>query len=155
MSFKPQPISYSASPAAGFSLVEILVVIAIMAILAGVVAVSVMHKPAEARVAAARMQLKNLSTSVQVYLTEQGRIPSLAQGLNALVRKPTIEPIPRNYRPGGYLESREVPLDPWGRPYIYLVPARSGDKPFEIITYGSDGEKGGEGDAADLSSTDP
>ena len=137
----------------GFTLIELLVVIAIIAILAGVVAVNVMNKPAEARVAAAKIQLKILKTAVQMYQTEQGAPPTLAQGLEALVRKPVTGPIPEHYPGDGYLDSPQVPHDPWDRPYLYLVPSRSG-RSFEIITYGSDGEPGGEGEAADLSSED-
>jgi general secretion pathway protein G len=124
-----------------------------MAILAGVVAVNVMDKPGAAKIAAANLQLKILKTSVQMYGTEQGAIPSLEQGLDALVKKPTREPVPERYPTDGYLDSLNLPEDPWNRPYIYLVPGRSG-KSFEILTYGSDGEKGGEGEAADLSSSD-
>jgi general secretion pathway protein G len=88
---------------------------------------------------------------VDIYRTEQGALPTLAQGLDALVAKPTLPPVPEHYPTDGYLPSTEVPPDPWGNAYIYLVPARSG-KSFEIISYGSDGEPGGENDAQDLSS---
>jgi general secretion pathway protein G len=137
----------------GFTLVEILVVIVILTILAGIVTVNVMSKPGEARVAAARMQIKQLQTALQVYRTEQGRLPSQNQGLDALVRKPTTGIVPEAYPDEGYLESREVPRDPWNHEYVYLIPGRQGES-CEIISYGSDGEPGGEGDASDLSSSD-
>jgi general secretion pathway protein G len=143
----------SPSVRAGFSLVELLVVIAIMAILAGVVAVNVMHVPGEAKVDAAKLELKQLQTAVQVYRTEQGQVPTLQQGLLALVERPTVPPIPERYPADGYIDGMDVPTDPWGNTYIYLVPGRTG-KSFEIISYGSDGEPGGDGDAADLSSND-
>lgn len=138
---------------AGFTLIEILVALIIMTILASLVGVSVLRKPGEARVSAARMQIKTLQTAVKLYHAEQNTFPSQSQGLEALVRKPTTSPVPANYPAEGYLDSREVPVDPWGSPYIYLVPGRH-DEPFEIISYGSDGEPGGEEEAADLSSSD-
>lgn len=137
---------------AGFTLVEILVVIVILTILASIVTVNVVRKPGEARVAAARIQIKQLQTALQVYRTEQGRLPSQEQGLEALVRKPAAGIVPEHYPEEGYLESREVPKDPWNNDYVYLIPGRQGES-FEIISYGSDGEPGGEGDAADVSSS--
>jgi len=139
---------------AGFTLIEILVVIVIITILASIVTVNVFRKPGEARVAAARMQMKQLQTALQVYRTEQGRLPTQEQGLRALVRRPTREPIPQRYPAGGYLDSPNVPNDPWGEPYVYLVPGRNGE-PFELISYGSDREPGGEDEAADISTSDP
>lgn len=137
----------------GFTLIEILVVVLIVTILASIVGVNLLHKPGEARVSAARMQLQQLKTAVQLYRAEQGRVPTQEQGLEALVNRPTREPVPSTYPEGGYLDSREVPLDPWKNQYLYLVPGRR-NEPFEIISYGSDGEPGGSGEAADLSSSD-
>lgn len=137
----------------GFTLIEILIVVLIITILAGIVGVNVVRKPGEARVSAARMQIQQLKAAVQLYRAEQGLVPTQEQGLEALVSRPTIEPIPPRYPEGGYLDSRRVPLDPWNRPYIYLAPGRQGE-PFEIISYGSDGEPGGTGEAADLSSSE-
>jgi general secretion pathway protein G len=138
---------------AGFTLIEILVVIVIITILAGIVTVNIVRKPGEARVAAATMQIKQLQTALQVYRTEQGRYPTQEQGLEALVAKPASAPIPENYPAEGYLDSRRVPRDPWNNEFIYLVPGRK-NEPFEIISYGSDGEPGGTGDAADISSSE-
>lgn len=138
---------------AGFTLVEILVVITIMAILATVVAVNVAHHPGKAKVAAAEMQLKILKTALNVYRSEQGQLPTLQQGLEALVAEPTIPPLAERYPQDGYLDSSKLPVDPWGNEYIYLVPGRTG-RSFELLCYGSDGEPGGIDDAADLSSDD-
>ena len=138
---------------AGFTLIEILVVIMIITILAGIVGVSVLRKPGEARVSAAKMQIRQLQAAVQLYKTEQGRVPTQQQGLEALVEKPTTDPVPENYPDEGYLDTRTVPKDPWNKEYIYLAPGQHGES-FEIISYGSDGEPGGEKDAADLSSSD-
>jgi general secretion pathway protein G len=137
----------------GFTLIEILVVIIIITILASIVSVNVLRKPGEARVSAAKLQIKQLQTAVQLYKTEQGRTPTQEQGLEALVSKPVTDPMPQQYPADGYLESRKLPKDPWNNDYIYLVPGRGGEV-FEIISYGSDGEPGGEGDAADLSSSE-
>lgn len=139
-------------PCHGFTLIEILVVLLILSVLAGLVGVNVLNKPAEARIEAAKMQIKTLQMAVRLYSAEQHRLPTQEQGLQALVQKPSIAPIPDSYPVGGYLETRSLPDDPWGEPYIYLVPGRQGE-PFEIISYGSDREPGGDGDAADISSS--
>jgi general secretion pathway protein G len=144
---------FSTRSRGGFTLLEILVVIMIITILASIVSVNVLRKPGEARVSAAKMQVKQLQTAVQLYRTEQGRIPTQEQGLEALVSKPTIEPVPQRYPEDGYLDSRKLPADPWKNDFVYLVPGRRGE-PFEIISYGGDGEPGGDGEAADLSSAD-
>lgn len=136
----------------GFTLVELLVVIAIIAILASVVTVSLVRKPGEARVAATKLQIRQLQTALNIYRTEQGRYPTQEQGLEALIRKPDREPIPRQYPAEGYLEGGRLPEDAWGNPFVYLSPGRAGEA-YEIISYGSDGEPGGEGEAADISSS--
>jgi len=138
----------------GFTLIEILVVLLILSILAGVVGVSVLRHPGEAKMTAARLQVKNFKNALQLYRMEQGRYPSQEQGLDALCRQPSIPPVPERYPENGYLESRQAPLDPWGRPYQYIVPGKD-NEPFEILTYGSDGEPGGAGDAADISGSYP
>ena len=136
----------------GFTLMEILVVLIIIAILVSFVGVNVMRKPGEARVAAAKMQIKTLQTALNLYRAEQHRYPTQGQGLDALVKKPTIGPIPHNYPSEGYLDARNVPFDPWGYEYIYLTPGRDGE-PCELISYGADGEPGGINEDADLSSS--
>lgn len=150
---RPHPVPRARTPRAAFTLIELLVVIAIITILAGVVTVNIVRKPGEARVAAARLQIKQLQTALQMYRTEQGRYPTQEQSLQALVQKPDREPVPRSYPAEGYLESSRVPLDPWGNEFIYLAPGRKGEL-YEILSYGSDREPGGEDDAADLSSSD-
>jgi general secretion pathway protein G len=147
---RPTAARRPASP--GFTLIELLVVIAIITILAGVVTVSIVRKPGEARVAATKLQIKQIQTALQVYRTEQGRYPTQEQGLEALVQKPTLDPVPQAYPGEGYLESSAVPRDPWSREYIYLAPGRKGEL-YEVISYGSDGEPEGQEDAADISSS--
>jgi len=138
---------------AGFTLVEILVVIAIISLLAGVVLLNVAPQMGMGKQAASKAQVQVLSSAIDTYHMAHGRYPTQIQGLNALVRKPTKEPIPKNFPDSGYLKSRHVPLDSWKRPYIYLIPGRQ-NEPFEILSYGGDGEPGGSGAKADISSTE-
>ena len=141
------------SDARGFSLIEILVVVLIISILAGVVGVSVYRHPAAAKKTAARMMIQNFESALKIYKVEQDRFATQEQGLEALCVKPSAPPVPENYPPEGYLDSRKLPLDPWGKPYVYLAPGRN-QSPYEVICYGADGQPGGEGDDADLSSDD-
>lgn len=136
----------------GFSLVEILIAISIMVLLGTIVGIALNDLPTKGRYDAAKIQVNSLKTAIQHYSLDNGMPPTQKQGLEALVTKPTDAPIPTDYRPDGYLDSREVPLDPWGNDYAYLVPGSNGE-PFEIICYGADGEVGGEGYDADISST--
>jgi general secretion pathway protein G len=139
------------NPRGGFTLVEMLVVLVIIMSLAGVVTVNVIRYQARARVDSTKLQLKQLHQAVRLYQSEQGRIPTMEQGLEALVSRPTRPPVPERYPPGGYLDTRQMPRDGWGNEFIYLVPGSDGAE-FEIVSYGSDGEPGGTGDDADLSS---
>lgn len=146
------------SPAArrrtgGFTLLEILVVVMIITILAAIVGVKVADKPGLARVAQAKAQMASFRTALQLYQMKHGNYPTQEQGLKALCEKPTVPPVPANYPTAGYLESRNLPKDPWNRDYVYLVPGSKG-APFEIITYGSDGEPAGQDEAADITSVD-
>ena len=138
---------------AGFTLVEILVVIAIISLLAGVVLLNVAPQIGMGSQAAAKAQIQVLSSAATTYRMAHGRYPTQPQGLEALVQKPSQEPIPENYPDGGYLSGRVVPPDPWKRPYVYLIPGRQ-DENFEILSYGADGEPGGSGADADVSSAD-
>jgi len=137
----------------GFTLIEVLVVLAIISILAGIVTINIVNRPAEAKIAAAKTTLRALKSAVNVYRTDNGNVPTMQQGLGALMEKPVTPPVPSNYPADGYLDTKVFPLDPWKNDYIYLVPGRRGEA-FEIISYGSDGQSGGENDAADLSSSD-
>ena len=138
---------------AGFTLVEILVVIAIISLLAGVVLLNIAPQIGMGSQAAATAQIQVLSSAATTYRMAHGRYPTQQQGLEALVQKPSQEPIPENYPDGGYLSGRVVPPDPWKRPYVYLIPGRQ-DENFEILSYGADGEPGGSGADADISSAD-
>jgi general secretion pathway protein G len=149
-----RPLPGRPAPArSAFTLIELLVVIAIMAVLASVVTLSLFNRPGEARMAAAKMQIRIFQTALQNYRVDQGAPPTTEQGLQALVEQPVLEPVPRAYPAEGYLDTRRIPDDPWGNDYIYLAPGREGQA-YEILTYGSDGEPGGDGEAADISSSE-
>ena len=137
----------------GFTLMELIVVIAIITILTTIVGINVIGRAGQAKVTATRTNLNALKSAFQIYKTDHGVYPSQAQGLKALVEKTTVEPVPQSFPPEGYLTSRNVPKDGWNRDFIYLVPGRKGE-PYEIISYGSDGEPGGKDDAADISTSD-
>ena len=113
----------------GFSLVEILIAISIMVLLGTVVGIALNDLPTKGRCDAATLQVDAFKTAIQLYVADNGMPPTQRQGLSALVTKPTEAPIPQNYKPNGYLDSREVPLDPWGNDYSYLVPG-SNVEPF-------------------------
>lgn len=134
----------------GFTLIELMVVIVILGILAGLIVPRIMNRPEEARQAKARMQIESLETALKLYKLDNGGYPSTEQGLQALVEAPTVGILPRKWREGGYLEKGKVPKDPWGNDYIYLSPGMSGD--YDIISYGADGEQGGEGKNKDINS---
>ncbi|MEJ5378216.1 MAG: type II secretion system major pseudopilin GspG [bacterium] len=135
----------------GFTLIELMVVIAILGILAALVAPSIIGRKEDAMRAAAKTQIKNFEQALKLFYVDNGFYPSTEQGLNALVEKPSIGRIPARWREGGYLESKTVPKDPWGHPYVYISPGIH-NRDFDIISYGADGQEGGEGKDADIQS---
>lgn len=139
---------YPRQAPSGVSLIEILVVIAIIGILAAVVVPAVMSRPDEARVVAARQDIANIGQALELYRLDNYSYPTESQGLAALLAPPTIAPLAPNWKPGGYL--RRSPTDPWGRPYVYRIAPDGGS--YEILSYGVDGQPGGTGFAADISS---
>lgn len=132
----------------GFTLIEIMVVIAILALLAALVAPKIIGRSDDAKIADAKVQIKNLETALKLYKLDNGAYPSTEQGLGALVTKPAVGVIPKNYKAEGYLESKKVPQDPWGNDFAYLSPGEHGD--YDLCSYGADGAKGGEGKNADI-----
>ena len=131
---------------AGFTLVEILVVITIIGLIMALVGPRVLNYLAESKVKAARIQVESFASSLDLFYLDAGRYPTTSEGLAGLAQ-----------RPGGidawngpYLRTGAVPNDPWGRPYIYKSPGEHG--PYDIISYGSDGQQGGTGTAADIES---
>ncbi|NGZ06393.1 MAG: type II secretion system major pseudopilin GspG [Magnetococcales bacterium] len=134
------------SAQAGFTLIEIMVVVVILAVLATLVAPKIMSRPGEARLVKAKQDILALESALNLYKLDNYVYPSTDQGLDALVRKPNVEPVPQNWRDGGYLA--RSPRDPWGRPYLYLRPGVHGE--FDLYTLGADGVEGGDGDQADI-----
>lgn len=132
----------------GFTLIEIMVVIVILALLAALVGPKIIGRSDDAKVADAKVQIRNIETALKLYKLDSGSFPATDQGLAALVTKPTTGLIPKNYKAEGYLESKTLPKDPWGGDYIYLSPGEHGD--YDLCSWGSDGAKGGEGKAADI-----
>ena len=130
----------------GFTLIEIMVVIIILGILVGLIVPRLMEEPEKARIVKAQMQIESLATALKKYKLDHGDYPSTEQGLQALVEKPSIGKIPKKYPEKGYIS--KVPKDPWGNDYIYISPGDHGD--FDIISYGADGEEGGEGKNEDI-----
>ena len=130
-----------------FTLIEILVVIVVIAILATLVAPNVFQHVGAAKDATARSQIEMLGAALDAYRLDAGAYPSTQQGLQALVETPTID-APASWR-GPYLR-KAVPLDPWGRPYVYLAPGEVNANGYDLASYGSDGTPGGEGDNADV-----
>lgn len=136
----------------GFTLIEIMVVIVILAMLAAIVGPKLMGRTDDAKVTDAKVQIKNVETALKFYKLDNGVYPSTEQGLNALISKPTVGVIPKSYKDGGYLESKKVPKDPWGNDYLYVSPGEHGD--YDLFSYGTDGAKGGDGKNADITSWD-
>ncbi len=134
----------------GFSLIEIMAVVLIMGLLAGIVGTFVVGQINSARVSTAKAQIKQIESALTFYQMDNGRFPTEEQGLAALVRPPSSGPEPRNFRPGGYLQGGAVPMDPWDNPYSYRVPGEVNQHSFDLWSYGSDGQAGGDDTAADI-----
>jgi len=134
----------------GFTLLEVIIVVFILSLLAAIVAPRIIGRTDDARIAEAKVQIKNFETALKLFKMDNGFYPDTQQGLAALIERPTIGRIPNNYREGGYLEQKKIPLDPWGNPYIYVAPGLYGD--FDILSLGADGKEGGGGKDADIKS---
>ena len=136
----------------GFSFIEVMIVVVILAILATLLIPRVMGRTEDAKRAAAKAQISNIESALQLYKLDNGNIPSTEQGLKALVERPSSGPAAPNWKAGGYLP--KVPSDPWGFPYKYTAPATQGGGEFEVISFGADGTPGGDGKNADIVSWD-
>ncbi len=133
----------------GFTLIELMVVVVILGILATFLVPKIMNRPQEAKVVKAKNDIKAIESALKMYKLDNGFYPTTEQGLKALIQKPDIEPIPKNYHEGGYLDYPSEPVDPWGNKYIYRSPGEGG-REYEIISYGADGKEGGEGYNRDI-----
>jgi len=136
----------------GFTLIEIMVVIVILALLAALVGPKIMGRTDDAKIQTTKTQIRNLESALKLYKLDNGVYPTTEQGLSALVTKPTVGVIPTSYKEGGYLESQNVPKDGWGNDYLYVSPGDHGD--YDLYSYGADGVKGGDGKNADINSWD-
>jgi general secretion pathway protein G len=134
----------------GFTLIELMVVIVILGILAGLIVPRIMDRPDEAKQMKARMQIESLETALKLYKLDNGGYPTTEQGLQALVEPPQTGNVPENWKKGGYLEKGRVPKDPWGNEFVYLSPGVQGE--FDIVSYGADGVPEGEGANQDINS---
>jgi len=123
----------------GFTLIEMMVVIAIIGVLAALIVPKIMSRPDEARAVAAKQDIATLMQALNLYRLDNGRYPTTAQGLEALVKCPTISPVPNNCKADGYLD--RLPTDPWGAQYQYLSPGTHGE--VDIFSYGKDGKPEG------------
>ena len=130
----------------GFTLMEIMLVVVIIGIIAALFVPNIVGRGEQARRTAAVNDLRGIGNTLDMYRLDNAHYPSTDQGLEALARKPTGLPEPRNYNPGGYTRTGKVPTDPWQNPYVYI---NVGDT-FELYSLGGDGKEGGEGTAADI-----
>jgi general secretion pathway protein G len=134
----------------GFTLIEIMVVVAIIAILGATVVPMVINRPNEARVTRAKSDIGSFAQALELYKLDNFSYPSTEQGLQSLVEKPSGDPEPANWKDGGYVQ--RLNKDPWGRDYLYLSPGENSE--YDIISLGNDGAEGGEGFDADITSND-
>ncbi len=130
----------------GFTLIELMVVILIIAILAALVVPKVIGRTSDAKIAKAKSDISTLAGSINAFRLDTGRYPSTEEGLQAL----RLQPADVSNWKGPYI-TKDVPADPWGNPYEYEYPGQSGAESFGLRSYGSDGQQGGEGEAADVS----
>ncbi len=131
---------------AGFTLIELMVVLVIIGVLAALIVPNVLDRADDARATAARTDVNNLMQALKLYRLDNQRYPTTEQGLQALVARPATPPVPANWKP--YVE--KLPNDPWGRPYQYLNPGVKGQ--IDVMSLGADGQPGGDGNNADIGS---
>ncbi len=136
------------SSRSGFTFIELMVVVVILALLVAIVAPRIVGRTDEARHTATEVQIRSIEQALHLFKLDNGFYPGTEQSLQALVTQPTVGKIPQHWREGGYLP--KVPLDSWSNPYVYLSPGSHGD--FDLLSYGADGEPGGEGKDADIES---
>jgi len=127
----------------GFTLIEIMAVVVIIGLLAGLVGVNVRNSIMKARVKTTRTQINSIENALELYRMDHARYPTTEQGLEALVRAPSSQPVPRDYPPGGYMKGDKMPTDPWGTPYGYENPGQHNSNSFDLWSLGGDSQPGG------------
>ena len=137
---------------AGFTLIEIMAVVLIIGLLSTIVGVSIFAQVDKGRITAASVQIANLESVLEIYRMDNARYPTTEQGLDALVNESEDA---RNFPPGGYLQKRRLPEDPWGNIYEYEQPGQNNPHSFDLWSFGADGKPGGEGVDADIGNWDP
>lgn len=135
---------------AGFTLIEIMVVVVILGILAAVVVPRIMDRPDDARIARAKQDIRAIEAALNLYKLDNFYYPSTQQGIEALVSPPSGDPPAKNWKSGGYIA--QMPKDPWGNPYQYLSPGVKGE--IDIFSLGKDNRPGGDGAAGDIGNWD-
>lgn len=135
----------------GFTLIEIMVVVIILGLLAGLVLPRILGQEEKAKVEATKVQIRSLEDALDAFKLDNGFYPTTEQGLEALIKKPEVGRIPLKWRDGGYLKPARIPKDPWGKDFIYLSPGNE-NREYDIVSYGADNEPGGEGNNADIES---
>ena len=133
----------------GFTIIEIMVVVVIISILAAYVVPKIMERPGQARIARSKADIQSITSALNLYKLDNFQFPTTEQGLKALVEKPTIDPIPSNWKSDGYLGKE--PTDPWNHTYQYISPGEEG-REFDLFTLGRDNRPGGEKEDADIES---
>jgi general secretion pathway protein G len=133
----------------GFTLIELMVVLLIIGVLAALIVPNVLDRADDAKATAAKTDVSNLIQALKLYKLDNSRYPSAEQGLAALVSKPSTEPVPSNWKKNLDL----LPNDPWGKPYVYLNPGVKSE--IDVMSFGADGQPGGEGKNADIGSWQP
>ncbi len=139
---------YDRNDEAGFTLVELLVVMVILVLLAGFVGPKVVGYLSSSKIKTAKIQIEGLTTSLELFKLDTGRYPNSQEGLEALIKQPTTI----STWNGPYLTKRKVPKDPWGNPYTYKQPGEKAE--FDIISLGADGKSGGDGENRDVTNSD-
>lgn len=137
-----QTTSFKARRSLGFTLIEVMVVVVILGILAAIVVPKIMSRPDQAKLVKAQQDILAIESALDLYKIDNDNYPTTDQGLRALVEKPTIEPKPSNWKAGGYL--KQLPIDPWGKPYQYLNPGMHNPNEVDIFSFGPHGATTGQ-----------
>ncbi|MDH4318737.1 MAG: type II secretion system major pseudopilin GspG [Desulfobulbaceae bacterium] len=132
----------------GFTLIELMVVLLILGVLAGLIVPKIIDEPERARRTQAEVNIGAIEQALKMYKLDNGIYPSTEQGLQALVEPPSVGRLAKKWRKGGYMDKGKIPSDPWGNEYIYISPGVHSD--FDLMSYGPDGEPGGEDMDADI-----